>query len=374
MSPQRTALPLIRRTALLGLLIPLLTVGTGAVAHPDPVDRPQPGTRQWRRDSVGAVRLPDPVTATPGTVARFFAAVPAAERTRLVARYPSVVGNLDGAPPELRFAANDRLVRPRARSAPRAAGPRPGTRTLAYDPRGRGTVVEVLGDLATADRIAVVVPGNDADLSHLDGPGHLRDLAGGLRVAVDTAGAGTRVAVVAWGGYRAPAGLGADALRADLARAGADRLVRFLAGLSAYRPDAPVGLFCHSYGSLVCRFTAARARVADLVVLGSPGLRAADVTALRTPARVWAALAAGDWVGTVPHVQVCGLGHGPSPVSAGFGARVVGTDGARGHTGYLTPGTDSARNLARIALGDYGHVTGTAGTAPSGQARADVRG
>ncbi|HEV7900091.1 MAG TPA: alpha/beta hydrolase [Planosporangium sp.] len=348
----------LRRAVLLGLVVPLVSVCSGWATRADPIDSAQPGTAGWLRDTA---RLPDP-TAAADDVARTLATVPAAERTRLAARHPAVVGNLDGAPPAMRFAANERRITTTGRST---GLPWPDAKTLAYDPRGRGTVVEVLGDLATADRIAVVVPGNDTDLSHLDGPGQLRDLAYGLRTGVAQTGPGARVAVVAWAGYRAPGGLGMDALRADLARGGADRLVRFLAGLRAYRPDVPVSLFCHSYGSLVCRFAAPRVHVTgpvtdpvtDIVALGSPGMRADTAAALRTSARVWVAMAAGDWVGTVPHVEVLGLGHGPSPVSAEFGARVVDTGDATGHLDYLRPGTLSLRNLARIAVGDYAHVT-----------------
>jgi hypothetical protein len=344
----------LRRAVLLGLVVPLLSVCSGWVARPDPIGTPQPGTADWRRDPATARLLPDPATAAPETVARALAAVPAADRAGLVARYPAVLGNLDGAPLDLRFAANDRLLAAAGRST---GAPWPGARTLAFDPRGRGAVVRVLGDVATADRIAVVVPGNDADLSHTDGPGQLRDLAYGLRTGVAETPTGARVAVIAWAGYRAPGGLGIHALRADLARAGADRLVRFVAGLRAYRPDAPVSLFCHSYGSLVCRYAADRVAVADLVAVGSPGLRASSVADLQTPARVWSALAPRDWVGTVPHVEVLGLGHGPSPVSAGFGARVLATGDAAGHQDYFRPGTESLRNLARIAVGDYARVT-----------------
>jgi hypothetical protein len=85
-------------------------------------------------------------------------------------------------------------------------------------------------------------------------------------------------------------------------------------------------------------------------------MRVRTAAALHTSARVWSALAEGDWVGAVPHVEVLGLGHGPSPVSPGFGAHVVATDGARGHLGYLTPETASLRNFARIAVGDYTDV------------------
>ncbi|MGH3325100.1 MAG: alpha/beta hydrolase, partial [Streptomyces sp.] len=89
---------------------------------------------------------------------------------------------------------------------------------------------------------------------------------------------------------------------------------------------------------------------------GSPGLHADSVTELRTPVRVWAARAGGDWIGRVPNVEFLGLGHGADPASAAFGARVVSSAGADGHTGYLAPGTGSRAGFAAITLRAYDKV------------------
>ncbi len=110
-------------------------------------------------------------------------------------------------------------------------------------------------------------------------------------------------------------------------------------------------MFCHSYGSVVCGLAAPRLAAADLVVLGSPGMRADSVADLHTDARVWAAKDDSDWIGKVPNVELFGLGHGEDPTSPGFGARRVPAEQAKGHTGYFTPGTDSLRAFARIAGG-----------------------
>src|SRR5262245_60660295 len=40
---------------------------------------------------------------------------------------------------------------------------------LVYDPRGDGRIAQVVGDLATADRIAVLVPGVDNTLANFAG-------------------------------------------------------------------------------------------------------------------------------------------------------------------------------------------------------------
>ncbi|WP_369020940.1 alpha/beta hydrolase [Streptomyces californicus] len=320
---------------------------------------PPPGSAQWRADRTPGGGLPDPERATPGEVAQFFAGLSAAEQRRLVARHPSVVGNLDGAPLELRYRANALALAaeddPRYRSL--AA---PGRRILAFDPRGRGQVAEVFGDLRTAHRVSVVVPGSDNDAGTFD-----RKVAdhgapvGMARTLQAEAGPGT--AVVAWVGYTTPVGVGIDAATGRLAQAGADRLTRFTEGLTADGLPEPA-VFCHSYGSVVCGLAAHRLAVTDLVVLGSPGMRADDVAGLRTNARVWAAKDPTDWIDNVPNVRFAGLGHGTDPTDPAFGARRVPAGEARGHAGYFAPGTDSLRTFVAIARG-----TGARGTdAPGG--------
>lgn len=111
-------------------------------------------------------------------------------------------------------------------------------------------------------------------------------------------------------------------------------------------------MFCHSYGSVVCGLAASDLGATDLVVLGSPGMRADDVAGLHTGARVWAAKDDTDWIDDVPHVRVAGLGHGADPTDEAFGARRVPARDAKGHTGYFAPGTDSLRAFAAIAEGD----------------------
>jgi len=121
-----------------------------------------------------------------------------------------------------------------------------------------------------------------------------------------------------------------------------------------------VALFCHSYGSVLCGLAAPNlpaGRVQDITVLGSPGMRADNVSDLHTSAHVWAARDATDWISDVPHLEFAGLGHGADPVSGSFGARVISAAGASGHPGYFAPDTASLANFAEIALGDYSAVT-----------------
>ncbi|HWB37245.1 MAG TPA: alpha/beta hydrolase, partial [Rugosimonospora sp.] len=287
---------------------------------------------------------PAPGTA-PSTVARFFADEPATTDEDLTRRYPRIVGALDGAPPALRYAAN----------APA------GARTLLYDPRGDGRIATVAGDLATADRVTVLVPGVDTTLANF-----ARGLGGVTRrspawqatqllAAARSAAPDARVAVVAWLGYDPPEGIDRAALREDRAATGAVALQRFVAGLVASRPGVRIVLVGHSYGSVVVGLAAPHLdpAVTDIVALGSPGMGGAHTVAdLHTTARVWAGTAGGDWTRHIPGTRVLGVGHGRLPFEPGFGALPLPVARVPDHDGYFVPGTDSLSALAAIAVGD----------------------
>ncbi|ULR48388.1 alpha/beta hydrolase [Streptomyces deccanensis] len=375
-----------KRTLTACALVLATVAGTAGWAAGDvqtAVTGPPPGTAAWTADRLLGRPLPDPASATPEQVARFFAGLTAAQRTALAERHPLVVGGLDGAPPELRYAANARaFTAGRDRELARAADPEqpegarreararaatydglltPGRRVLAFDPRGRGQVAEVYGDLRTARRVAVVVPGSDTDLASYDvAAGMARD----LRAEMTRRSPEDRPAVIVWVGYTTPVGVGWDAATGHLAEEGAPRLLRFLDGLAATtRPVAPPSVFCHSYGSVLCGAAAHRLtgrQVSDLVVVASPGMRLehAGQVPVGARARLWAtARNATDWISRIPPVELFGLGHGADPAAPGFGARVVASDRAEGHTGYFAPGTASLSNYADIAVGAYGAVT-----------------
>jgi pimeloyl-ACP methyl ester carboxylesterase len=178
--------------------------------------------------------------------------------------------------------------------------------------------------------------------------------------ATRAAAPGQHVAVIAWLGYDAPQGVGRDAAREELARAGATSLDRFTQDLAIMRPNARLTLIGHSYGSVVAGLAAASlpAQVKDLVVVGSPGMGVSRVADLHTSAHVWAGQSAQDWIDWVPAFQVWGAGHGTLPVTAGFGARVFGTNGVIDHDHYLAPGTQSLGNIVSIVLGLDSSVTG----------------
>lgn len=366
-----------RRTLVTAALTTTVVAGTAgwASGHEQrPLTGPPPGTASWRADDSLGGALPDPARADPSQVAAFFRGLSATEQRELVTRHPTVVGNLDGAPIALRYEANAQAVRtersraladardttltPLARSTARDRAERcsellTGDRhLLVFDPRGRGQVAEVYGDLASARHVSVIVPGSDIDLASFDRTkdvyGTPTGMARSLYAATGSTGGAT--AVVAWVGYTTPVGLGPDAATGRLAEAGAPRLTRFVQGLTAVGSPEPA-VFCHSYGSVVCGLAASRLPASDLVVLGSPGLRADSVGDLHTRARVWAARDGSDWIDKVPNVELFGLGHGADPAAPSFGARRVPAEHAEGHTGYFAPGTDSLRAFADIATG-----------------------
>ncbi|MFB7676965.1 alpha/beta hydrolase [Kitasatospora purpeofusca] len=361
-------------------LVAALGVGGWAAGGERAVTGPPPGSTEWVADTTLGLPLPDPATARPAEVAAFFARLPPAAREALAVRHPLVVGNLDGAPVELRLRANTlAIAAERDRAAARAVDPAltpqdhadarehaeryralldgsaPGgpRRFLAFDPRGRGLVAEVFGDLATAGRVAVVVPGSDIDLRTFDRAGDPYGTPVGMARALYGA-TGGRTAVIAWAGYTTPLGLGPDAATEQLARAGAGRLTRLLDGLAvSTRPDAPPTVFCHSYGSVVCGLARPGPDLASgVVVLGSPGLGVDSAAELDPRVPLWAtARNDSDWIGRVPFVRLLGLGHGADPTDPAFGARPLPSAGSHGHTGYFAPGTASLAAFAGLALG-----------------------
>ncbi|HEY1175924.1 MAG TPA: alpha/beta fold hydrolase, partial [Phytomonospora sp.] len=302
-----------------------------------------PGTAAWPSSTVDGHATPDPVAASPAEVAAFFAAIGPEAAAGLAREHPGVVGNLDGVPLALRYEANER-----------AAG-LPGRQLLAYDPRGDGRIAEVVGDLATAERVAVIVPGVDTTLENFHtGLGGKQERSPLWQARqVFEAAADDKLAVIAWLGYDAPENGGVatiSAVRSDRAESGGDSLTRFLDGLAVGSPQATVTVVGHSYGSTVAAYAAPAfpAQVTDLVALGSPGMDVDTAADLGTTARVWAGLASDDPITKVPDLRILGLGHGEDPADAEFGALALDTAGNTGHDGYFVPGTTALRGITAI--------------------------
>ncbi|MFF1543886.1 alpha/beta hydrolase [Streptomyces sp. NPDC058291] len=294
----------------------------------------------------------------------------AAARPRIPAPAPAALARVTAATLEEAYAANraDAALAARMSAAHgdrhRASADRalaaPSRRLLAFDGRGPGRAVEVLGDLAHADRVAVLVPGSDTSLDTYE---RFHAGAAALRQRLDRQpGAGSRTAVVAWLGYSTPGTISTTAITPTRAEEAAPDLRGFLRELRTVTgADADVILLCHSYGTVVCARAASHLDASDLVLLGSPGTGADSVAGLHTRARVWAARGADDWVADVPHVgaDLFGIrvGFGADPMSSSFGARVFAA-GSGGHSDYFRPGSVALANIARIVLGDASEVTG----------------
>ncbi|MFI5792234.1 alpha/beta hydrolase [Streptomyces sp. NPDC051677] len=366
--------------ALAVVFVMLATTGWTANRQQRESTAVQAARSAWEHGRLAGHQLPD-LDAAPARIARFFASLTAPQRTTLAQEYPLAVGNMNGAPVELRYRANhvallQQILLERTRmhdsrltpSGQQLAGRRmhryealstAGRQILAFDPDGSGRVAEVFGSLDKADRISVVVPGVDTDLLTFQRTNRRYSapvgMAQALYAAEREASPSTRTAVIAWADYTSPDGLGIDSATAMRAQSGAVRLNALLGALPG---SAPVSLFCHSYGSVVCGVAAHTMpdRVADIAVAGSPGMRVEKAAQLDTDARVWAMRDADDWIQDIPHLEVGGLGHGEDPMAEAFGARVLSAREAKGHGGYFEPGTDSLRNFAEIGTGSYRSV------------------
>ena len=162
-----------------------------------------------------------------------------------------------------------------------AANPSPrfDTGLALYSRAGDGQVAQVFGDLAAADRIAVVVPGVDNRLANFwTGHGHAIRRAPAWQA--QQLYAQVHKVDPAAGSPSSP-GSGTTRRRASAAtrsgrsgprrRRGADEVRGRTVG---YRPAAPVTLIGHSYGSVVIGLAARSLgpRVTDIVAIGSPGM------------------------------------------------------------------------------------------------------
>jgi len=305
---------------------------------------------------------------------RYLAAAPlvaAAMLSTTAAAWPPNTAAVPQAPPALtasalsaRYAADATAIAAAQRAATRdgnsqLAGALATLHTqqvLFFNPSGQGVAAMVIGNLATATRVAILVPGSDTTLATFFSRGSSSPGGGAeaLAVEADRLDPGERLAIIAWLGYPAPAMLSPGVMTSGDASQGAQALRQLVTALA--RHGDQVALLCHSYGSVVCGLAAPHLPVTDIAVFGSPGMDASSVASLEVSARVWAGRESGDAVQYVPHIQLFGLGFGADPMSPGFGARIFAT-GTGGHSGYLDPGSVSLRNLTYIALGDAAAVT-----------------
>ncbi|MDQ0743361.1 hypothetical protein QFZ62_000669 [Clavibacter sp. B3I6] len=338
------------------------------------------------------IRRPPSVS---GVVAWWSALAPA-ERRALAEGMPELVGNLEGVPFAERDAANRRYLDQRerelhataaatpGRGAQRALGrdlrllaqvrealePQPGgpaRSLLALDAAWPGRAGVVMGDLATASYVDIVVPGmyysvSDRLVDWTDVAARLQQQQATLLGSGSGSGSGTGAASVAWIGYRTPDLLGIGTL--DLAEEGAAYLEGAIQGIQGLRREDPphLAVIAHSYGSTAAllALSSGRAAVDALAVVGSPGGGVRTASQLAVPAgRVfvgqapWDPVVGSSWFGSdpgSPRFGAEGFDVGGTPGSAGVSAE-GGLQGVVGHNSYFDHGTESFRNLALIGIG-----------------------
>ncbi|MEV4572311.1 alpha/beta hydrolase [Nonomuraea jabiensis] len=146
-----------------------------------------------------------------------------------------------------------------------------------------GRLVRIYGDLATADRVAIIVPGADTTVATFDdGTKRPGGAARALLAEAARLAPRERLAVVAWLDYDSPPTLSLSVITSDAALKGARALRRTISELHARTPS-PIALLCHSYGSVLCAKAVPGLPVTDLAVFGSPGLDAPSAATLAQP-------------------------------------------------------------------------------------------
>jgi len=332
---------------------------------------------------------------------------------------PQLVGNLDGVPFSVRDSANRTVLSSTMRSLDATINSESGRtvvetakqqlhmlqsisdaldgqqkggqdsaadttrRTLmTLDVTGQGRAAIVIGDLATADFVSYLVPGmfftienqmgdwvgaasrlHDEELSWLAllGPGSAAAATAPPGVPTGT----PSVATVAWIGYHTPNLTNVGGIQN--AYEGRDSLAGAIRGLQSLRSaDEPyISVIAHSYGSTAAlmALTEYDFEVDALAMVGSPGSPAKSVDELHVrDGNVYVGEAAWD---PIPNSSY----FGSDPGAASYGAKPMGVAGGTdavthqplkasfGHNEYFSPGTESMRNFALVAIGQGKYVT-----------------
>jgi hypothetical protein len=341
--------------------------------------------------------LVDPPKA--GDVSGVWRLLDAAKQTALLKAAPHVIGNLEGIPYEVRGRANvidlQRTIADTNRkldtgngraerielqrklttlgNVEKAMKKSDGVkRTLvSLDTSDEAKASIVIGDLATAKYVSVLVPGMYMSVGE-----QIEDWAKTAQTLYDQqtewlrrvlgprGGEGTPgVATVAWIGYQTPVLMNIGGMK--LATEGADSLERTLEGIQSLRQSNPpyLSVFAHSYGSTAALLALERGSVTvdALALMGSPGSDAQSVSDLSVRnGNVFVGEAGLDPV-------VHSAFFGSDPGSPSYGAKSMGVNGgvdaitgteltgSSGHNEYFSAGTECMRNLALIGV-DLGRL------------------
>src|SRR5262249_8550027 len=137
---------------------------------------------------------------------------------------------------------------------------------LFFNPNGAGVAALVIGNLATAHRVAIVVPGSDTNLATFfsRGPESPGGAAEALAAEARKLEPGARLARHARLASPPPAMLSPAVMTSGAAGQGAQALRPLVTALAGH--GAQVALLCHSYGSVVCGLAAPNLPVTDIAV------------------------------------------------------------------------------------------------------------
>jgi hypothetical protein len=313
---------------------------------------------------MGPIQAPRvPGTRVPLDVAHWWTGLSETQQRAVISGSPAVVGALDGVPAWARDRAN-RLLLDRALGDPRTSAAAAVTaRVVAQqiaseEEAGQDVqlqlldlagdrVVLALGDLDTAEDVAVLVPGvGNTPEDDLGGQvGNARDVAAAARAASP----GTSLATVVWLGYRTPGNLLTGTMR-FAAESGGPVLARSLEGLAAARTATATGtsrttVVAHSYGTVVVDEAADEPGwlAADAVVLlGSPGME--DYAASLEAPEVFDAAAPNDLVTWVPW-------DGDRWTGGSYGATGLPVTPDMGHSDYLEPEFPTLAAVGEVVAG-----------------------
>ncbi|WNV76223.1 alpha/beta hydrolase [Geodermatophilus sp. DSM 44513] len=299
-----------------------------------------------------------PTGAVPEDTAAWWSVMSPAQQLAAIARDPAAVGALAGVPAWARDRANRVLL---AQAVAGGTGADADTATaIAHEIHDRetagetvqlleldvreGLVALAVGDLDTADSIALLVPGVGTDAV-----GDLDDLVEDVTAIGDAAlsvDPHQSVAALAWLSYRPP-NADVGALRTDAAEKGGRALDRTVNGIAASRSGAPARttVVAHSYGTVATHWAAQQPGdlpVDNVVVIGSPGMPAAaaeleadqvyEASSLTDP------VVLSDWHGIPTYVD-------------GFGAVELPVDWDTGHSEYLDPDRPTLTAVGEVVAG-----------------------
>ncbi|WP_110181286.1 alpha/beta hydrolase [Nocardioides solisilvae] len=364
------------------------------------------GVSDTARDAMAKPGAPGP-SSSPEQVHDWWEGLTDAEREAVTSAYPELIGSADGLPASARDDANrvlldgdlarlgakeddgtlsslERKTLDNARATESAlknseeyrdplTGNLTGSQLWLYDPSafdGDGRVAVAVGDLDTADDVAVFTPGITTDMSKVASyTGQMNNLYESTRYNGD----GSSVAAMFWLGYDAPDGVTDTATMTEgRAEDGGRRLADAIDGLRASRGDDPADrahltAVGHSYGSTTTSYATGKFDLDadDVVLVGSPGAGPSDhasdfsvgrdhVYVGRDSRDIVAVLGDEGWVGKG------GLGLGTDPSSRDFDAtRFEAERPDRGdirgagdaHSSYLAHDSESLYNIGLIVDG-----------------------